>query len=122
MGGCRTSTRMKAEQIGEHLRKAWHLEEGQDATIYSRMPGKNSTQDYIKMINEMKAQYDVPVGVKIAGTDYIEYELAVIAQTNADYIVVDGSEGGTAAANPTLQDNVGLLTFHTLVRTIDWLV
>lgn len=113
---------MKAEQIGEHLRKAWHLEEGQDATIYSRMPGKNSTQDYIKMINEMKAQYDVPVGVKIAGTDYIEYELAVIAQTNADYIVVDGSEGGTAAANPTLQDNVGLPTFHTLVRTIDWLV
>ena len=120
-GGAVDST-MKAEQIGEHLREAWHLEEGQDATVYARMPGKSSTQDYINMINEMKAQYDVPVGVKIAGTDYIEYELAVIAQTNADYIVVDGSEGGTAVANPTLQDNVGLPTFHTLVRTIDWLV
>ncbi|WP_378956494.1 FMN-binding glutamate synthase family protein [Pelosinus sp. sgz500959] len=113
---------MKADQIGEHLRKAWHLEDGEDATVYARMPGKSSTQDYIKMINDMKDQYDVPVGVKIAGTDYIEYELAVIAQTNADYIVVDGSEGGTAVANPTLQDNVGLPTFHTLVRTIDWLV
>lgn len=112
----------KAEQIGEHLRKAWHVKEGEDATVYARMPGKNSTQDYIDMINDMKSQYDVPVGVKIAGTDYIEYELAVIAQTQADYIVVDGSEGGTAAANPTLQDNVGLPTFHTLVRTIDWLV
>ena len=120
-GGAVDST-MKAEQIDDHLCKAWHLEEGQDATIYARMPGKNNTQDYIKMINEMKAQYDVPVGVKIAGTDYIEYELAVIAQTNADYIVVDGSEGGTAASNPTLQDNVGLPTFHTLVRTVDWLV
>ncbi|MBP2651337.1 MAG: ferredoxin-dependent glutamate synthase [Firmicutes bacterium] len=113
---------MQAEQIGEHLGKTWHLEEGQSATIYSRMPGKSTPQDYIKMINEMKSQYDVPVGVKIAGTDYIEYELAVIAQTQADYIVVDGSEGGTAAANPTLQDNVGLPTFHTLVRTIDWLI
>jgi len=120
-GGAVDST-MKAEQIGEHLREAWHLEEGEDATVYARMPGKNTIQDYIKMINEMKAQYDVPVGVKIAGTDYIEYELAVIAQTNADYIVVDGSEGGTAVANPTLQDNVGLPTFHTLVRTVDWLV
>ena len=112
---------MKAEMIGEHLRKAWHLEEGQDATIYARMPGKSTTRDYIKMIDEMKNQYDVPVGVKIAGSDYIEYELAVIAQTQADYIVIDGSEGGTAAANPTLQDNVGLPTFHAIVRTIDWL-
>lgn len=113
---------MQSKQIGEHLRKAWHLEKGQDATVYARMPGKNTTQDYIKMINDMKAQYDVPVGVKIAGTDYIEYELAVIAQTNADYIVIDGSEGGTAVSNPTLQDNVGLPTFHTLVRTVDWLI
>ncbi|BBB92117.1 MAG TPA: FMN-binding glutamate synthase family protein [Methylomusa anaerophila] len=112
---------IRGEHIGDHLRKAWHLDKGQDATVYARMPGKSSTQDYIKMVNNMKSQYDVPVGVKIAGSDYIEYELAVIAQTQADYIVVDGSEGGTAAANPTLQDNVGLPTFHTLVRTVDWL-
>lgn len=120
-GGAVDST-MKAQDIDEHLRNAWKLKKGEDATVYARMPGKNSTQDYIAMIDNMKAQYDVPIGVKIAGTDYIEYELAVIAQTKADYIVVDGSEGGTAVANPTLQDNVGLPTFHTLVRTIDWLV
>ncbi|WP_371372998.1 FMN-binding glutamate synthase family protein [Sporomusa aerivorans] len=110
-----------ADKIGQHLREAWHLEKGQDKTIYARMPGKETPQDYIKMVNSMKAQYEVPVGVKIAGTDFIEYELAVIAQTQADFIVIDGSEGGTAAANPTLQDNVGLPTFHTLVRTVDWL-
>ncbi|AJQ28151.1 MULTISPECIES: FMN-binding glutamate synthase family protein [Pelosinus] len=120
-GGAVDST-MKAQDIDDHLRNAWKLKKGEDATVYARMPGKNSTQDYIAMIDDMKAQYDVPIGVKIAGTDYIEYELAVIAQTKADYIVVDGSEGGTAVANPTLQDNVGLPTFHTLVRTIDWLV
>ncbi|HEY3426920.1 MAG TPA: FMN-binding glutamate synthase family protein, partial [Negativicutes bacterium] len=119
-GGAVDST-MKGDQIGEHLRKAWQLKKGEDATVYARMPEKNSAQDYIDMINEMKTQYEVPVGVKIAGTDYIEYELAIIAQTKADYIVVDGSEGGTAVANPTLQDNVGLPTFHTLVRTVDWL-
>jgi glutamate synthase domain-containing protein 2 len=97
------------------------LEEGQGATIYARMPGKQTPSDYITMIDNMKSQYDVPVGVKIAGTDYIEYELAVIAQSQADYIVIDGSEGGTAAANPTLQDSVGLPTLHSLVRAIDWL-
>jgi glutamate synthase domain-containing protein 2 len=112
---------MAADEIGRHLRKAWHLREGESNTIYARMPGKQTPQDYINMVNSMKEQYDVPVGVKIAGTDYLEYELAVIAQTQADYIVVDGSEGGTASSNPTLQDNVGLPTFHTLVRTVDWL-
>jgi methylamine---glutamate N-methyltransferase subunit C len=119
-GGAVEST-MQYDTMGEHLRKAWDIKEGASATVYARMPGKNSTQDIITMVNNMKAQYDVPVGVKIAGTDYMEYELAVIAQTQADFIVVDGCEGGTAVAPPTLGDNVGLPTFYSLVRTIDWL-
>ncbi len=106
----------------EHLQKTWQLEhEKSPATIYSRMPGKSSTKDYITMIDSMKSQYDVPIGVKIAGTDYLEYELAVIAQTQADYIVIDGAEGGTSAAPPTLQDDLGLPTLHSLVRTVQWL-
>ncbi len=112
---------IESDTMGKHLRQAWHLEEGQDASIYSRMPGKENTQDIITMINNMKAQYDVPVGVKIAATDYIEYELAVIAQTKADYIVIDGAEGGTAGSPPTLQDDLGLPTLHGLVRAVDYL-
>lgn len=112
---------IESDTIGKHLRKAWHLEKGQDATIYSRMPGKETTQDIITMVNKMKDQFDVPVGVKIAATDYIEYELAVIAQTKADYIVIDGAEGGTAGSPPTLQDDLGLPTLHGLVRAVDYL-
>ncbi|VBB07007.1 aldolase-type tim barrel [Lucifera butyrica] len=110
-----------ASKIGGHLREAWHLEEGQNTGISARMPGIQTVQDFINLVNGLKASYDVPVGIKIAGTDYIEYELAVIARTEADFIVVDGAEGGTSHANPTLQDNVGLPTLHTLVRTVDWL-
>ncbi|MDR7867988.1 MAG: FMN-binding glutamate synthase family protein [Sporomusaceae bacterium] len=110
------------DSIGEHLRRTWQLEKGQDTAINARMPGKDNTRDIIKMVNTMKEQYDVPVGVKIAGSDYIEYELAVITQTEADYIVIDGAEGGTSAAPPTLEDDMGLPTFHSLVRAVDWLV
>ena len=110
-----------SSDIGEHLRKAWHLRQDQDTAINSRMSGKDTSQDIIAMINKMKAQYDVPVGIKIAATDYIEYELAVIAQTKADYIVIDGAEGGTAGSPPTLQDDLGLPTLHGLVRAIDYL-
>ncbi|HZW83776.1 MAG TPA: FMN-binding glutamate synthase family protein [Candidatus Deferrimicrobium sp.] len=119
-GGGVEST-VKGNTIGEHLRDAWHIKEGQNATISSRMPNVNSTKEIIELINGLKGQYDVPVGIKIAGSDYIEYELEVIGQTEADFIVIDGSEGGTAAAPPTLEDNVGLPTLHSLVRAVDWL-
>ncbi len=97
------------------------MEKGQDASIYSRMPGKETPQDIIDMVNKMKAQFEVPVGVKIAATDYIEYELAIIAKTQADYIVIDGAEGGSAGSPPTLQDDMGLPTLHGLVRAVDYL-
>lgn len=119
-GGAVKST-VKADQIGDHLRDAWHVDKGTDASVHSRMPGINSPQDIVNLINELKEHYDVPVGIKICGTDFIEYELEVIAKTNSDFITVDGAEGGTAAAPPTLTDNVGLPTLHTLVRTVDWL-
>ena len=121
-GGAVESTKY-SDKIDEHLRGVWNLKEGEDSTIYSRMPQPpvNSTQDIINLVNKLKQDYDVPIGIKIAGTDFIENELAVISNTNADFIVIDGSEGGTAVAPPTLADNVGLPTLHTLSRTITWL-
>lgn len=119
-GGAVEST-MDANTIDKHLRLAWNLEKGQDCTLYSRMPNVNSTKDIVSLINNLKNTYEVPIGIKIAGTDFIEYELEVIAETKADYIVIDGCEGGTAVAPPTLEDNVGFPTLHSLSRTITWL-
>ena len=119
-GGAVEST-VQHDSMGKHLKKAWDIQDNADATVHARMPGKDTTQDIINMVNEIKQQYDVPVGVKIAASDYIEFELAVIAKTEADFIVIDGCEGGTAVAPPTLGDNVGLPTFYALVRAIDWL-
>lgn len=111
----------KAQDIGDHLRKTWRLEEGEDSTVKPRFPGIKSNTDLVALINRIKSQHDVPVGIKIAGSDFIEDDLEVIAQTNVDYIVVDGSEGGTAGSPPTLEDDLGLPTLHSLVRAVDWL-
>lgn len=121
-GGAVESTKY-ANTIDAHLRKVWNMKEGEDCTIYSRMPHveMKTSKDIIELVNSVKNQYDVPVGVKIAGTDFIEYELEIISKTNADFITIDGSEGGTAVAPPTLADNVGLPTLHSLARTIRWL-
>lgn len=119
-GGAVTST-MKSKQIDPHLRKLWNIKKGEDCTIYARMPNIYSQQGIIDLVSDLKSKYDVPVGIKIAGTDFMEYELEVIGSTDADFIVIDGSEGGTAVAPPTLADNIGLPTLHSLARTITWL-
>jgi glutamate synthase domain-containing protein 2 len=110
---------IQGSKIDDHLRKAWHVEKGHDATVRSRMPGVSTPEDIVALVNNLKREYEVPVGVKIAGTDFIEQEIEVFAETDADFIVVDGAEGGTAAAPPTLEDDLGLPTLHTLVRTVD---
>ncbi len=119
-GGAVEST-MQSETIDKHLRETWHLEEGQDATVRARMPGVSSPGDIVDLVNKLKAAQRVPVGVKIAASDFLENDLAVIAQTKADFIVIDGAEGGTAVAPPTLEDDLGLPTLYGLVRAVDWL-
>ena len=119
-GGGVESTVLSAG-IDDHLRKTMGLKEGEDAVIHSRHPGKDAPEAIIGLVDDLKAQYDVPVGVKIAASDFIEPDLEVVARSRADFIVIDGSEGGTAVAPPTLEDDVGLPTLYGLVRAVDWL-
>jgi glutamate synthase domain-containing protein 2 len=111
----------KAKDIGDHLRETWKLDDGEDSTIKPRFPNVQSSQDIVNLANTIKIEADVPVGIKIAGSDFIEWDLEIVAQTNVDYIVIDGSEGGTAGSPPTLEDDIGLPTLHSLVRAVDWL-
>jgi glutamate synthase domain-containing protein 2 len=113
--------RMPSIQIGEDLRKAKKLKPGEDAVIHSRLAGVNSTQDLIQTIQGLKQKYDVPVGVKICATHYIEQELDIAIQAGVDYFVVDGAEGGTHGGPTTLQDDVGLPTLFALSRTVNHL-
>ncbi len=110
-----------AKDIDERLRKDWRLKEGEDKPFYARMKGIESKEDLIKLVKKLKKQHDVPIGIKIAGSNYIEKELDVITSTECDYIVIDGCEGGTAVAPPTLEDNLGLPTLYALIRAVNYL-
>lgn len=111
----------KSDKIGDHLRETWKLEEGEGSTIKPRFPNVQSSEDLIELINRIKSNHDVPVGVKIAGSDFIEFDLEVLSKTNIDFITIDGAEGGTAGSPPTLEDDIGLPTLHSIVRAHDWL-
>lgn len=119
-GGAVAST-MDPSKMDDHLRELWNVEAGETTGKKARFPNVNTPQEIINLINSLKQEYDVPVGIKIAGTHFIERELEVIAQTQADFITLDGQEGGTAAAAPTLEDDMGLPTLFSLARAVDWL-
>lgn len=108
-------------QIGDHLRSTWHLERDQDTAVKARLSGVNTPEDVISLLNALKAEYDVPIGIKIAATHFLEEELEVIIRSDADYIVIDGAEGGTAVAPPTLEDDLGLPTLYALSRASHFL-
>lgn len=112
---------IKPEEVNDYQREIWGTPKGDGATVHARMPGINSTQEIIDLINSLKSQYDVPVGIKIAASHFIEKELEVISRTNADYIVFDGAEGGTSSAFPITQDDMGLPTLYALGRAVNWL-
>lgn len=80
-----------------------------------------SPGDLRKLVARLKSDYPVPVGIKIAGTHWLERELAVVADAEADFVVIDGSEGGTANSMTTLQDDVGLPTLFCIARASNWL-
>ena len=115
------SSNINPDAMDEHLRALWKVHPGQSTGKKARFPNVNTPQDVINLVNSLKQQYDVPVGIKIAGTHFIEKELDIIAQTQADFITIDGQEGGTSASAPTLEDDLGLPTLFTLARTINWL-
>ncbi|WP_070119535.1 FMN-binding glutamate synthase family protein [Bacillus marinisedimentorum] len=113
--------KMKSASIDENLRETWRLEEGEDMQYHSRLEGVNSADDAVEFINRHKENYDVPVGVKIAATHNIEKELEVITRTEADFIVIDGAEGGTGHASSMLQDTIGIPTIYGISRAVHYL-
>ncbi len=119
--GGAVSSSVKEEDMDEHLRVLWQIDEGGSTGKSSRLPEVNSPEDLVKLIKKLKKEYSVPVGIKIAATHFMERELEVIAKTEADFICIDGQEGGTAASSPTLEDDMGLPTLFGLGRTINWL-
>ncbi len=110
-----------SSEICSRLRKDWRMGIAEDRVFASRMKDIQNKEDLINIVDTFKKSYDVPIGIKIAGTDFIEKELDVITSTKCDYIVIDGCEGGTANSAPTLEDNVGLPTLYSLMRAVKYL-
>ncbi len=108
---------LKAEQINKTLRKRMGLKKGQDAVIHNRLEGVNSGKDLMYLINYLKEITDgVPVGVKMGAGKYLEEDLKIAVEAGADFVSVDGAEGGTHGSLPILEDDFGVPTMIAASR------
>jgi len=113
--------RTTVKNIGEEYREVFNLEQGQDAQIHSRLEGINTREDFISLVNKLREETGVPVGLKIAATHYLEHELQVALDAGCDFVTVDGAEGGTHGGAPILEDDVGLPTMFAVSRAAKFL-
>ncbi|MBE3554568.1 MAG: FMN-binding glutamate synthase family protein [Thermicanus sp.] len=113
--------RTPASKIREDFRQVFHLDEGEDALIHSRLPGVNRIEEFIALVRRLREETGVPVGVKLAATHHLERELAIAVEAGVDFITLDGAEGGTHGGAPTLQDDLGLPTLFAVSRAADFL-
>lgn len=113
--------RTSAKNIGEEYREVYELKEGEEALIRSRLPGVDTKEQFIELVKKLKEETGVPVGIKIAATHHLEKEMQIALEAGVDFITIDGAEGGTHAAAPILEDDLGLPTIYAISRATKFL-
>lgn len=113
--------RTAAKNIGEEFREVFNIPEGEDAVIHSRLPEVDTKEQFVALVRQLKDETGVPVGLKFAATHHMEKEMQIALEAEVDFITVDGAEGGTHAAAPILEDDLGLPTLYAVSRASKFL-
>lgn len=112
-GGVTSST--KNSEIDNEVKGKFNLG-SEDAVVYARMKEVKDEKSLIQLVEGFKREFPVPVGIKIAASNHLEKELEIIIKTGCDFIAIDGAEGGSAVAPPTLEDCLGLPSIYAIAR------
>jgi glutamate synthase domain-containing protein 2 len=114
---------LPAAKVTPEIAEIRGIEAGHPSHQPNRFPEYHDTPSLIDFVERVKATVPVPVGLKIVIGDaaFVDELARVRAQTGRgpDYISVDGSEGGTGAAPPSLSDHMGLPMWDAVVAVDD---
>ena len=99
-------------KVTEEIATIRGIPAGKPSVQPNRFSEYHDTASLIDFIEAVQAAVPVPVGMKIVigDTQFIEELATEFARSGRgpDYISVDGAEGGTGAAPPSLTDHMGL--------------
>jgi len=91
---------------------------GEQAVIHANFPDMNNDSHHLQhLVGYLKEiTQGVPIGIKIAGSKYLEDDLEIAIEAGIDVITIDGSQAGSKGTAPILQDDFGLPTLFALNR------
>lgn len=105
------------DEIKGKARKLMGLSRNQGINNLPAPPGVHSIRDWPKLVDNLRQRSNgVPICVKMAATHKIEEAIALAVDSGFDVIAIDGAQGGSLIANPTMQDDFGIPSLHALVR------
>lgn len=112
-----TGHAIKSKNISSKLRQRMGLKAGQDGVVHSRLAGATSPRELQELVKHLRQlTRGVPIGIKIGAGFALEHDLAIAVGAGADFVSVDGAEGGSHTALPILQDDFGLPTIIAVSR------
>ncbi|MDK2824414.1 MAG: methylamine---glutamate N-methyltransferase subunit [Clostridia bacterium] len=110
------------KNIDWKIKRALGLKIGERAVIPSTFSGIKDLNYLNHLVANLKEITEgVPVGVKLAGSKYIEKDLEIVLDAGVDFIAIGGSEAGSKGSAPILQDDFGLPSLFALIRAADYL-
>ncbi|MBX5464549.1 MAG: FMN-binding glutamate synthase family protein [Clostridia bacterium] len=118
-GRAATGRILAAGEVPEEVRRALGgaAERGEPLRIEAPLPGTTTPRQLRRLVARLRGVTGgAPVAVKLAATHDLELEVLALLDAGVDVLVIDGSEGGTRASPPVLEDDFGLPTAHALAR------
>lgn len=95
---------------------------GGEPIMEAPVPGAATPAELRRLVPELRRLIKGgPIGVKLGATHNLERELAIAIEAGVDVVAIDGAQGGTIAAPPSVADDFGIPTAHALRRAVHFL-
>lgn len=112
----------KQNAMDKKMIRLLQLKPGEDAILHASQHKISSPGELGGLVKEIRSITEgIPVGVKIAAGNDLENDMAYIVEAGADFISIDGAQGGTHGTLPILEDDFGLPTLYALCRAVKFL-
>ncbi|MDQ2714260.1 MAG: FMN-binding glutamate synthase family protein [Chloroflexota bacterium] len=105
------------QKVSQEIAEMRELPPGVDQRSPVRHPDWTGPDDMVAKIEELREAMDweIPIYVKI-GASRVSDDVKLAVKAGCDVIVLDGSEGGTAASPDILMDHTGIPTLAAVVE------
>jgi glutamate synthase domain-containing protein 2 len=111
---------LPAEKVTAEIAAVRGVPQGVEVHSPSRFPDLNSLDEVRARVEQLRSQFDGPIGAKMAASQ-IERDLEAVAYCGFDFVTIDGRGGGTGAAPLHVKDNIGVPLVYALPRARRWL-